>query len=503
MENFVLPYLEWEVLREPITISKVDDIKELPEGQKRIKIDRDERYKLRGILNFEGDYKLLLKEFHRISVALAGSFAKTFEIQGSDRRGFKCYTLKSCSISGGKISHKRDMQETTCEANLHLSRVKIRNKTKAKVTRLTEWYLNGPADHIYDRFTQRKVLSNYFRERFENYYRERIENKGEPIDSLKVPTEIGELKTDFIRIKTCDFKFIVAKVPKEIGPAWSSNVAIEYCKAWGRIPAVQEREKIEELCSFIFGRQLLSVGYTKYDKNGNVVEGYARNPWWSDPRSLCLYHDRPPIRINVHERGRVENVICQLLPKYYEKVEPFNLKDAFYFYWISRNIPEGTKLPILSSAAETVINGWLESKDSKSHGRYMKKKEFYKLMEPEIETIKSKLEKKLNKHHNGENLSDKIIEKILNAHQFGTTEKFRRFFKEITLPISNYEWKAINARHVFAHGEIEFDKVEWEKVIQLTQTYETLFHKIILKLLGYSDTYIDYSSVGWKDKQLG
>ena len=136
MENFVLPYLEWEVLHEPITISKVDDIKELPEGQKRIKVDRDERHKLRGILNLEGNYKLLLKEFHRSYVAPAGSFAKTFEIQGSDQRGFKCYTLKSCLISGVKISHKGgEPKETTCEANLSLSGVKVEYKTKAEGAR--------------------------------------------------------------------------------------------------------------------------------------------------------------------------------------------------------------------------------------------------------------------------------------------------------------------------------------------------------------------------------
>ena len=496
MKKFVLPYLEWEVLHKPITIPKVNDIKELPEGQKRIKIDRDERYKLRGILIFEGDYKLLLKELHRLNVAPAGSFVKTFEIQGSNQSGFKCYTLESCSISGGKISYKEDSQETSCEANLNLYGVKIKSKSRVEGTRLTQWCLNGPRDNIFYRVTDRKVLSSFFRERFAS--------KEDKINSIKISREDALMVgADFLRIKACDFQFLVTKVPNGIGPSWSSNIGIEYRKAWGRIPDVREREKIEEICSFIFGRQLLPVGYTEYDKNGNMVEVYAHDPWWRDPRSLCSYHDRPPIKIKVHERGRVENVISQLLPKYYEKVEHFNFKDAFIFYWISRNMPEGTKLPILASAVETVINGWLESKDSKSHGRYMKEKEFHELMEPEIKTIKSKLERKLNKHHNSEKPSDEIIKKILNAHQFGTMEKFRHFFKEITLPVPDYEWKAIKKRHVFAHGGIEFDKVEWEEVIQLTQTYETLFHKIVLKLLGYSETYIDYSSVGWKDKQLG
>jgi hypothetical protein len=39
-------------------------------------------------------------------------------------------------------------------------------------------------------------------------------------------------------------------------------------------------------------------------------------------------------------------------------------------------------------------------------------------------------------------------------------------------------------------------------MIQHTRTYDTLIHKILLRLLGYSGSYIDRSVVGCKDKQL-
>ena len=75
-------------------------------------------------------------------------------------------------------------------------------------------------------------------------------------------------------------------------------------------------------------------------------------------------------------------------------------------------------------------------------------------------------------------------------------------FEEINLPIDDHEWEAIEERHKFVHGRILFDKTDWERVVQHVNTFETLLHKILLKLLGYSGTFIDRSVPGWKDKQL-
>ena len=49
MDNYISTY-EWEVLREPITVPKIEDTKELPEGQKKIVITRDDHYKLQAVL---------------------------------------------------------------------------------------------------------------------------------------------------------------------------------------------------------------------------------------------------------------------------------------------------------------------------------------------------------------------------------------------------------------------------------------------------------------------
>ncbi|MCJ7633510.1 hypothetical protein MUP77_14125 [Candidatus Bathyarchaeota archaeon] len=92
------PYLEWEVLREPVTITEVKDKPELPKGQKRIVIDRDDNYNLRATLSFNSP---LGNDLPTPSAA-AGSFSEKFDIQGS-YYDLVHYTLESCLIENTTI----------------------------------------------------------------------------------------------------------------------------------------------------------------------------------------------------------------------------------------------------------------------------------------------------------------------------------------------------------------------------------------------------------------
>ena len=156
---------------------------------------------------------------------------------------------------------------------------------------------------------------------------------------------------------------------------------------------MEDRKKVGELCSFIFGRQLLSVGYTIYDEDCMLVEEYACNPWSRHPESLCSKPDYHPIRINkASSWGKAEDLISQLLPKYFELRDPLHLKDALWLYWISRDMAVGTSLPLFAAAVETMMNGWFDSTHTKSGGVYLDKATFDGLFQDEISSIGEKLE---------------------------------------------------------------------------------------------------------------
>jgi hypothetical protein len=480
MNNYFLPYLEWEILSKPVTFDKVEDRKELPEGYKKIMIDRDDNYNLRATLSFKSS--VFAASFSKLP-SIAGSFPETFDVDGfSD---FARYTLESCLIENVTTHLIQENQETPNTAILHIGGLRIRYKNENESSHLIEWYLNGPRDFVFRRITDRKLSRTFSRTR--------LMSKDNKIDSIEVSRNQYHGEVDFLRIKAGDLQFLVTKVPKEIGPNWSSNIGIEYHRDWGRIPDADERKKIEELCSFVFGRQFLSVGYTIYDQDNNAVEGYSHNPWGEDARYHSSKQDEAPIRIN-HSGGNAEDIIGQLLSKYYEMREPLHLKEALWHYWVSRRMPIGTNLPILAAALESIMNGWHKSTKSKSRGVYMKKQAFESLLEEEIKELKIKLENKPG--------GDKILASMLQAYCLGITERYRVFFEEIGLSIDANEWEAIKARHTSVHGHMIFDKTNWRLIAQHVNTFETLLHKVLLKILGYSGTYIDRSVVGWTDKQL-
>jgi Zn-finger nucleic acid-binding protein len=157
-------------------------------------------------------------------------------------------------------------------------------------------------------------------------------------------------------------------------------------------------------------------------------------------------------------------------------------------------MPDGTGLPLLAAAVEKMMNGWFKSNRSKSRGVWMDKNEFDELLRDEMSII----EKKLKPEEHG----DKVMKNLQNAFQMGVTDRFRFFFNEIDLHIEENEWNAINARNAVAHGRITDKQKEGEELIQHTDAYKTLIHKILLRLLEYSGSYIDRSALGWEEKQL-
>ena len=491
MKHNILPCLEWECIHEPITITRVEDRTELPVGKKKIIINRDDEYNLSATLYFKDSPREVA--WHQSSNTVGG-VSKGFDIHGCS--DFAEYTLESCLIGSTTIHRiQPEEQENLDTAALILKGLKIQYKNEKEGTHLAKWYINGPKDYVFSRVTERKLTRHFSRDRFLSK-----ENK---IDSVERSLESKSLPTDFLWIKTDEIQFLVTKVPKGIGPEWSTNIGIEYRKDWGRLPEKEERVGIEELCSFIFGRQLLLVGYTIYDDDERIVECYTHDPWGRGAKSFCSQPDYPPISIGIFARGKAETIISQLLPKYHEIREPLSLKEALWNIWISREMPIGSNLPILAAALESVINGWFKYKRSQSKGVYMEKEVFVTLLKDEIELMRRKLEENFKGKSSAEDSkAEKIINSIMRAYQFGTMERYRIFFKEINLPIDTSEWEAIKARHKFVHGETRFDKADWDSVLRQVNTFETLLNKVLLKLLGYSGNYIDRSKVPWDSKVL-
>jgi hypothetical protein len=213
--------------------------------------------------------------------------------------------------------------------------------------------------------------------------------------------------------------------------------------------------------------------------------------------SMCQREaELSPVEIDAYRsEGGIEPLLKQLEPSYLTLQDELRLNEALRCYWLSREVPIGLNLPVLSAGVETLASSWFESSSSKTRGVYMPKRDFDALLSEDLRSAKSKLDSR--------QYGDRILNRLGNAYNMGANDRLRFFFDEIGLSVKETEWWAIGERNPMAHGHASiFDKSADERMIRATRVYQTLFHRIVLKLLGYDGSYKDYGTLGLPTRHI-
>lgn len=479
VKDAYLAKIEWEVIGEGIDFTQFDELEKLPAGAQKISVWRDSNYKLTGkLFGNVSEATFIVNSADRDN---SGALLNPFPITGSNQYENTKYEIAHCLVSAIQQINQEITDQVQFEAELWTDRVKKITEIDLKPVCLKEWYLNGSSyPFLFKRFTERKVHEEHNRKRGE-------------IEEKFIAYNSGLKSRDYILVPLKDFEVIIQGVPKSVGPNWSNNIAIEYRYKQGNIPNDDDRRGISEIVSFLMGKQLLYVGYTIFTEGGYPIEEFACNPWGTNVIHKCKKQDMCPVNIdNSNEIGVLENILKVLVPQYLILRKKLNLAQALQYYWAASDSPIGANLPILHAGLEAISKSWFKTK-SKSKGVYIPKKQYDHLLKDDLASITQKLQSIPN--------GNKVLNKIRNAYSFGVNEKINSFFSEIGLKLGDVEKAALQARNPMAHGDIESGKPVDEKVME-TRGYETLFHRILLKILGYDGKYIDYSSIGWPELHI-
>lgn len=480
------PWLEWEFLQEECKIQNPTIDKKLPGTPVEIKIWRDDEYKLKAEISGK------TTEFpptYQPEQSDAGAILPPFAITGKTDGDTSTYEIGGCSI-GDYLTHYEPIgagfPQGTFNTELRLQQIKIIQQKDVPIEWLTEWYINGiKAGFFLFRSTVRTCKETYMRER------KTTKEKPETFDT----GESFSGSIDHALIKCEDFSFIIHTVPEHFGPSWSNNIGIEYRSEFGRIPNPEERVAISEIVSFVIGKHLLKVGYTSYDKSGIPIEKVAVNPWGDNIRHLAQTPPFPPIQIGTEAtRGKIETILPPLVKKYLELRKSLKLDEVLWRYWIGSELPLGSNIPIMANGIEILIKYWFKSQKSKSKGIYLTKVEFDTITKEEFEKIEATLEDKQFK--------EKIMNKLKDCYKMSLTDQLKFFFEELGLPLGKTEQEAIRCRHKMIHSSVNMGATEIEKIVRLSFAYRCLVHRTILKILEYSGTYMDYSTIGLPEKPI-
>lgn len=478
-------HLEWEYLQNKFQIDEIALNPNLPPNIERIEVWRDKSYKIKARV-FAIEKRDSKKDY--LKSPTLGKSIKPFTINGNIKHGSSDVELRNCYIEQYKANvDENDTYQV--ELDLLIGQMKVIFSNDSEVARLTDWYLNAPQDLYLPRLTERHISFNLKKSR------ESIEEA-----NLNYSNKLMGFGRDFAYVDTNEVKFILAKVNNDFGPKWSNNIGIEYIKQLGSIPDAETRESISEIVSFTIGKQLLPVGYTKYNSDERIVEIFVKSPWTNNTMSFCQEPDYKPINLGIRSHMKLENVLKQLVPSYLQLRKESNLNETLYLYWASIDSLIWVSLPIISAALEGLIQKYIKSNKFKFKSVYMEKKDFDELLHEEMTTISEKLD---TKEFDGKTeYRDKILNRIHNSYHMSASDRFPYFFDYINLKIGEIENKAINARHGVAHGGSKFDSESIEKSISMRDAYLTLFNRVFLKILGYNGYYIDMSTEGFPERHI-
>ena len=487
--------LEWEGLQNKLEVQTQVVSEFLPSGSEKIEIYRDDAYQIKAKLYGKADDENDLNEWiDKWNQSGTGNFIIPLDFEISDE--IWIYELNHCFFSSAKSFPRSKKQDglrqdfLEFEANFSVSSLYLKYAESSDIGSsgwLTEWYLNAPEREFHTRLTKRALSIKYERER---------------LDLEKSDFDFPDKETtalDYTFIELENLKFLIQAVPKHLTPEWSYCLGIEYREEWGGVPEASDREAIAEIISFVSGCQLLNVGFTKFSKSGYSIEEFTRNPPYSlghNLITLCQKIALPPVRLEEFQAEemrfeiKTEKVLQELIPSYLALRNLLKLKETLHRFWLFKELPIGDNLPTLAAGIETLAADYLKFKHVELSGSYMSKIEFKELFKEELKAIKIKLKDKEN--------GERILSKILGAYSYplGVNATLKKFFEEIKLPIGSIEEEAMQTRNTMIHSSIDTsDEFERHKMVNLTYAYESLFNRIILKVLGYEDSYIDYHSL--------
>ena len=489
-------FLEWELLESNEAVSNLTFVNGIYKLEKDciITFSRNNQFDLTAIISGIATNPNDLKP--NIDMVI-GTFISSETITGFSKENHFKYSFDGIVLGATKFSPvSTSSTSVKFQAELIVDRIeKVFILQDNETEKIQEWYLSGNCKVNYTGTTERSIDKSY----------KRLRNGIDLENDINTIQGSG-ISRDYNFIQLPEFSFIIAKVPKEFEPVWSYNLSIEYRKTFGKIPDIEEREAISELVSFILGTQLLKIGESHYDDISNLIKQEFKNPWGDNIVNKCKKNAIPPVEIgNYNDWDRIIILLTELLPEYLIKRKSLRLKDTLWKYWLAKDSILGANLPILSSAVETLADQILkEHPEIKQY--YLEYNLFSDLIKDEIIAIENKIIKafeQINQKDKIDMIKESILRKIKGASQRGANEKLKMMFEIIDLPIGKIEKKALTARNKMAHSSLGETNIEEIKdTMRMTRAYETLFHRIFLKILNYKGNYIDYYSVGHPNRNI-
>jgi hypothetical protein len=249
-------------------------------------------------------------------------------------------------------------------------------------------------------------------------------------------------------------------------------------------PSENVRKRLRNCISFALGRPLIYLGNTVLDSKYSLVSFYSVSAYSFDGKASKL-PTTPPVFLGVkwlHELNEIK--LHRLVNALYKVYLEYDLDFIFWQYWHAVCSSIHSAPVQFGASIEALRTSLLEKNQietsvvSKSDWKYFQEKmriilDDWNIDEGEKSIIRNKLGS------------------LNQAPQRIITERFYQF---LGLEFTDTEKGSWNRRNIAAHGQaVEED--DYIDLIRDVKVLRIIFHRIVLKISGGSDDYIDYFSL--------
>lgn len=461
-------FIGWEMLEKPIDICLLggDYLLENNINLFNIIFKRNENYELTAILNGFIDENIGGK---------VNNFFKSIE---NNKIIIK-------SLNGHDITFQYNVRnyiyhQVHYSVKLDILYLRIGEIDEEKVELKSRWYING-SDLI--------LLRNpiYTIEKGSNF--KRLNDVGELI--INADSEFNHFVSSYFVVKPDTLnQFIVSKISNKFNPQWSKKMSIDFFREFG-FHSKEQINLIENVLSFAFGRSLIDIGESHFDKNGSLIYYKAYSPRISHTINLkyiCDMGANCPLFYTFFDM-RHENDLAFIIGKCEES--NVNYYNVFNYLRESFNLPPLSEIVLIAGALEFLVENWLENNSSGKH-EHMPKEDFENLISDELNSCHEKFEEY------GVKRIDDLMDNIKGAYKKQGSKKLDLFFDELGITLGKIEESAIQYRHTPAHGRIMNLKMA-RKFSLRTLSYRLLLNRCILKSLNFEGYYWDFFSKSYKN----
>lgn len=463
---------EKEIIPDSFSIRRDGDPRPFGESISSIRLWRDTQYQIQGcitgdimVINKIQEYLKPTQNENNLKYTLSVSTLDTvYTLRGCITTNIRYHVNKSSRIRfridevSGKILRSESDNVYQSEYDRAIPHLETHTELGSPV-KLSIWYINGirkdPA-WIFSGITKTCINSSCT-----------ISNSSYTIQrTLSIPLQqsICRNATSPIKIDGIDTPLIIHTVKDDAyPPTWSRKMAFDYWKN-ADTEMFPDRDKwcgIGEVAGYLFGRELIPIGYTIYDKNGNIVEFSSIDvPTWKNLSLKSAYQDLPPIALERDlKKGSetpspFETVFPPLAHQYLSTRDSLCLHEVLVRYWTGMSLPLGLNIPLIQNGIEIL------TKTSQGNDPARTKTRNY-------------------------------VEQFLKP-----------MMKHFHLPLGTKEEKLSDLRNSMIHGMIDFNQGNIDDSTRAVYAYISFFHRIFLGALGYNGKYIDYSLSNPQSKDI-